>query len=60
MNYAEVIYETLVRLQMTAKDMALELGVDRSTVSRWISGEFQPSGLGKKALDKFLEKHKEL
>ncbi len=59
MNYPELINSTLIRIGWTYKQLAIELGVDRSTISRWVRGEFKPQGLGKIALMKFLDKHNE-
>ena len=59
MDYAKEINAVLKKLEWGYVDLAHEIGVDKSTVSRWISGEFKPSGLGKKALLEFLERNQD-
>ncbi len=53
---ADEVQELRRRLGLTQEQMAHELGVSWTTVSRWENGHFRPSGLALQALRKLASR----
>lgn len=58
MNYAASVIKSIrLKLELTQKEFARELGVARSTVQRWERGKFSPSPL---AFEKLVKVQREI
>lgn len=58
MTFAEKVKKVRTILNLTQEQLARELDVSFATVNRWESGTYQPSRMGQRVFDEFVEKNK--
>ena len=56
MDFAEKVKYVRSTLKLSQEDFAHELGVSFATINRWENGNYQPSGLARKAFEEYWEK----